>query len=303
MAQQTVDGGLAAGLRGGAGLRRMGPEIRRVLAPLRIKRRDLPLYLPLSAFSLIVLACFFAPWLFHLPPPSFSSLSNADLPLGAAGHLLGTDYLGNDLLSRVLRGGQISIEVGLGATAIGFFIGTSIGTVAGYAGGVVDATLMRILDVVLAFPALILTMCISAFLGPSERNEIIAISFFTIPHYSRLARAGTLKLRGRSFVLADKVMGARPRWIAARHVYPNVFPQLLTIAPITISIAMIVEATLSFLGLGIRPPAPSWGNMLAQGQSYITTQPKNIVIPAVALSLTVWCLNFMGEQLRARISH
>jgi peptide/nickel transport system permease protein len=145
-------------------------------------------------------------------------------------------------------------------------------------------------------------MCIAAFLGPSEHNEIIAIAFFTIPHYARLARAATLKLRERQFVLVGRVMGARPSYINFRHVYPNVVPQLITIFPLTASTAMVIEATLSFLGLGIRPPAPSWGNMLYQGETYISTHPADVLVPAIALALTVWCLNLIGEQLRIRVS-
>ena len=274
----------------------------RTVPKLHLRKGDLALYIPLGLFLLMVVACFLGPTIFHLPPASYSNLLNANLPLFSPGHLLGTDPLGNDLLSRTLHGGRVSIVVGLGAMACGFTIGTNIGTIAGYFGGKVDSMIMRLLDVLLAFPSLILAMCIATFLGPSERNEIIAIMFFTIPNYARLARAATLKIREREFVLVGRIMGAKPRYMTLRHVYPNIVPPLITIAPLTVAIAMIVEATLSFLGLGIRPPAPSWGNMIAQGQIYMTTSPQNIVIPAIGLFITVLSLNLIGEQLRIRIS-
>ncbi|HVB05031.1 MAG TPA: ABC transporter permease [Acidimicrobiales bacterium] len=267
-----------------------------------MRRSALALYIPLGALILLVVACFFGPWILHLPPASFANIANSNLPLGSPGHLLGTDQLGNDMLSRTLVGGRVSMVVGFGATLVGFVIGTSIGVVAGYFGGAVETVLMRILDMVLAFPSLILAMTLVVFLGPSERNEIIAISFFAIPNYARLSRAATLKIREREYVLVGRVIGAGPRHIMIRHVFSNVLPSLLTIVPLTVAVAMIIEATLSFLGLGVRPPTPSWGNMIAQGQATMSIAPQDIIIPAVGLFLTVLFLNLTAEQWRLRIS-
>lgn len=262
---------------------------------------------PVLSFSaglllVILFASFVLPMVVHLPTAIYGNLVEANLPLGAHGHLLGTDSFGNDLFARTLYGGRISIEVGLGATAIGFIVGSAIGTTAGSLGGWVDSLFMRFIDVLMSVPSLILAMCVAALLGPSERDEIIAISFFTIPNYARLSRATTLKLREREFILVGGIMGASRLHTTLRHIYPNVFPGLITVAPLTAATAMIVEATLSFLGLGVRPPAPSWGNMIASGQQFMTTDPRLIIVPAVALLATVLCLNLFAEQLRASLS-
>lgn len=273
---------------------------RRLLATFRLSK--VGLWLPVSLFVLILLFCFLGPTIFRMPSPVDSSIFSSNRPIGSRGHILGTDPLGNDLLSRLCFGGRVSVEVGFGAVAIGFFVGSNLGMIAGYFGGKLESTIMRCLDVLLAFPALILAMSVSAFLGPSERNEIFAIAFFTVPLYARLSRATTLRLREREYVLASRLMGGRPRWVTLRHVYPNVLPTLITFAPLGIGTVMLLEAALSFLGLGIRPPAPSWGNMLTTGEQYITQYPINLYEPAVALLITVVLLNLIGEQVRMRWS-
>lgn len=255
---------------------------------------------PVTIFGLIVLACFLGPWLFNLPAYSDGSLSQANLGLGAPGHLFGTDPLGNDLLSRSFVGGRVSIEVGLGVTLAGALIGSNIGMFAGYFGGRVDTIIMRLIDVQLAFPALILALLISEYLGPSEFHEGIALTVLTIPNYARLSRAATLRIREREFVIAARIMGANRHHISIRHIYPNIIPSLITIFPITIAIVMLVEAALSFLGAGIRPPAPSWGNMIATGQTIIQTTPIDVIVPGAFLFVTVFSLNLIGEQLRMR---
>lgn len=263
---------------------------------------DLRLWLPLAAFVIILAGCFLVPTVFGLPAPSYGNLADANLPIGSPGHLLGTDHLGDDLLSRVLAGGQASIQVGLGAMLIGFLVGSNVGVLAGFFGGSTDTVVMRCLDVVLAFPALILALCVSAFLGPSIVNEIFAIAFFSVPAYARLSRAATLKIRESDFVIAARVAGAKPGYLALRHVYPNIFPSLVTIAPLTVATAMVVEASLSFLGAGIRPPQPSWGNLISTGQQYLTTTPREVLIPSVFLFATVLSLNLIGEQVRLRVA-
>lgn len=266
----------------------------------RFNSMGLSLTVPVYVLGAITFLYFLGPMIGHLPAPINGNLSDANLPMFSPGHLLGTDPLGNDYLSRSLYGGRVSLEVGVGAVAIGFFIGSCIGTVAGYFGSKVDSFLMRVIDVFLAFPSLVLTMCMAAVLGPSERNEIIAVSVFAIPNYARLARAATLKIRNREFVLVGQIMGASPGHMMRKHIFRNIVPGLLTVVPVTIAIAMVIEATLSFLGLGIRPPAPSLGNMIAQGQQYISSEPRLIIVPAIFLALLVTCFNLIGEQLRIR---
>jgi peptide/nickel transport system permease protein len=276
--------------------------LRRVPGTLRMafRRQNLSLAIPVTLFLAIVGICFLGPWIGHLPPPSDSNIINADLGLGAPGHLLGTDPLGNDMLSRLCYGGRVSIEVGFGTVALGFLVGSALGTTAGYFGGWLESVIMRALDVLLAFPSLILAMAVSALLGPSERDEIFAIAFFTIPLYARLSRAATLRLREREFILATRLMGGRPRYVTVRHIFPNIVPTLMTFAPLGVGVVMLVEAALSYLGLGIRPPAPSWGNMITVGQQYLSQYPINLYEPAIALLITVVLLNLIGEQVRMR---
>ena len=251
----------------------------------------------------IAFACFFAPPLFNIHPAMDGNILDANLPIGSPGHLLGTDQLGDDFLARTLWGGRVSLGVGAGATALGFLLGSNIGLLAGYFGGAVDTVIMRILDVFLAFPALILALCVAAYLGPSERDEILAIAFFTVPSYARLARASTLRLREREFIVAGRVMGCNPWRLSLRHIYPNILPALITVAPLTIAVSMVIEASLSFLGLGVRPPLPSWGNMIASAQDLMSLYPAYIIVPGLFLFVTVFCFNLVGEQVRNRLGN
>lgn len=266
----------------------------------RLNPRAVELYGPLTLLVLIVAACFAVPPLAGLPSGSTGSLLDANQGLGSPGHLLGTNALGVDLLSACLRGGQISVEVGLGAVVVGMVLGGLIGVLAGYFGGVVDVVMSRVLDMFLAFPSLILALAIAAYLGPSERDEIIAIAFYTVPAFGRLARGATRRVKEREFIFAARVSGLSRLKMITSHVVPNVFAPLFTFAVITVAVAMIVEAALSFLGLGIRPPAPSWGNLIEAGQQYLATEPHIILVPSVFLFLTILCLNLVGDSLRAR---
>lgn len=266
----------------------------------RLNPRALELYGPLTLLVIIVAACFLVPPLAGLPSGSTGSLLDANEGLGSPGHLLGTNALGVDMLSACLHGGQISIEVGLGSVVAGMIVGGFIGVMAGYFGGAVDATMSRVLDTFLAFPSLILALAIAAYLGPNERDEIIAIAFYTIPAFGRLARGATRRLKQQDFVFSAWISGGSRRTIITSHVVPNVIAPLFTFGVITIAVAMIVEAALSFLGLGIRPPAPSWGNLIQAGQQYLATEPHIILVPSVFLFLTVLSLNLVGDSLRAR---
>jgi len=228
------------------------------------------------------------------------NLDLLNLPPLSPHHLFGTDNLGNDVFSRILYGGRVSLEVGFGATAIGMAVGGVIGMFAGYRGGVQEAVVMRVLEILLAFPALVLAIIVSTYLGPSELHVIWAISFFSIPAFARLARASTLRVREYTFIGAAQLGGSSDRSILFRHIAPNVFPQLMTYGLLGVGIAIIVEAALSFLGLGVPPPGPSWGNMIAVSQQNLTTAPDLLIIPAAFLFATVLSLNLVGDALRAR---
>ncbi len=264
-------------------------------------RRSLDIWIPAGILILLFLACFFGPFVFGLPGANAGSLLDARLPIFSPGHLLGTDAIGNDLLSRALYGGQISIEVGLGSMLIGFVVGGSLGVLGGYRGGFLDIVIMRILDMFLAFPSIILAFVVATFLGANEINVIFAISFFTVPAFARLARATTLQLRERGFVIATRLLGARERDVLIRHVVPNVIPSLMTYGLLTVAIAMFIEAALSFLGLGIPAPQPSWGSTIASGQQYLSDAPQIVLVPSVFLFTAVASLNSLGNALRTRI--
>jgi peptide/nickel transport system permease protein len=249
--------------------------------------RDPAVWIPAFVLIGIILTCFLGPLIGRLPNPNQEDLANSLLSPGHRGFVLGTNALGNDMFSRLLHGGQVSIVVGIGATAIGMFIGTIFGMTAGYYGGVVEATIMRIFDALLAFPGLILALAIADFLGPSEWHTIMAISVFGISTYGRLARSQTLGVRHRDFIFG--------------HVLPNILPTLLAYSMITVGVAMLIEAALSYLGLGIPLPQPSWGNLIASGQTYLTNAPYLVLEPSVALFATVLSLNILADSLRRRL--
>ena len=254
---------------------------------------------PIVVLGLILFGCFVWPLIYKLP--------STDTPFGigstgifSPGHILGTDDIGRDMLSRTLRGGQVSIVVGFSSVAIGLVVGGALGLFAGYIGGRTDVLISRLLDMFLAFPALVLALAVAAFLGPNEHNEILAISFFTIPGYGRFARAATIRLREEEFLAANRMLGGKTPYIIYRHVLPNIIGSLLTFGLLAIAGAMLAEAALSFLGAGIRPPQPSWGNMIAEGQAYLSTAPHIVLVPAIFLFLTVLSLNFLGDAVRTR---
>lgn len=256
--------------------------------------------LPAGVLVVFVLLCFVGPTAFSLSSPDAGNLSTALVPPLSAGHLLGTDALGRDLLSRSLYGGQMSFEIGLGAVALGVIIGGAIGVLAGYFGGKSGALIMRGLDIFISFPPLVLALVIAAYLGPSESDVIIAIAFLTVPSFARLARAEVLKIRQLEYLTASELTGGSRLWRIVNHVLPNVAAPILSYAVLMVAIVMIIEAALDFLGLGVRPPTPTWGNMIADGQSYLSQSWWVIVIPALFLLVAVALLNLLGEAARRR---
>lgn len=268
--------------------------------PRRAQKQTLKIAIPAGLLILIAAACFVWPLVYPVPKPVGGSILDAGLPPFSPGHLFGTDPVGNDIFSRILYGGRVSFEVGFAVTAVGLVIGGLLGMVAGYWGGGVDAVVMRVLDVLIAFPALVLALVLAEGLGPSEPHVIWALSVFSIPAFGRVARAATLTLRGQTFMLAARLAGTS-RWrMLARHIVPNIAPQLLTFGLLGIGVAIILEGALSFLGLGIPLPQPSWGSMIAQGQGTLSTQPELVLIPSAFLFVTVVALNLLGDALRER---
>jgi peptide/nickel transport system permease protein len=265
-------------------------------------RRNRAIWVSAGVLLLIGLAGAFGPWIGRLPAPVGGDIAAADLPIGSAHHLLGTDLVGNDVLARVLVGGRVSLEVAVGSNLLGLVVGGTAGICAGYLGGVVDAVASVSLDVLIGFPALVLALVIATGLGPGELHVVLALAFFSIPAYARLARAAAARLRREPFVSASELAGAGPVRVVLTHLVPNIAPQLLTFAGIGLSVTVVLEASLSFLGVGIRPPAPSWGGMIVQGQEYLAVKPSLVLVPAAFLSVTTIALNVLGAAVRERLA-
>ena len=265
-------------------------------------RGKLGVWIPAGLVVLIVAACFLAPLVFDLPKPIGGDVLDSYLPTGSPGHPLGTDGNGNDTLSRVLYGGRASLLIAVTVNLLGLLVGGTLGALSGQIGGAVDTTIMRLLDVLIAFPSLVLTLAVAQALGPSMRNTILALAFFSIPAFARVARAAVLRLRSLPFMAAAELCGT-PRWrVLFRHLAPNIAPQLITFGMLGMGIVIIIEGALSFLGLGVPRPNPSWGNMIADGQQSLSATPGLVLWPSLALLITVLSFNLLGENLRVRWS-
>ena len=262
--------------------------------------RSLDVYLPGALVVLLLLACFVWPVVYPVPAPVGGSILSASLPIGAPGHILGTDSVGNDIMSRLLYGGRVSFEVAGATQLLGGVVGSAIGIVSTYLGGVAEAVVMRALDVLLAVPGIVVALVIIDGLGQGELNLIWALSIFFIPAFARLSRAATLSLKEQTFVVAAHLTGTTRRRSIVRHIVPNVAPQLVTYALLNAGIAIIIEATLSFFGYGVPAPGPSWGNMIASGAQVMSTEPGLLLVPSIVLLATVILLNTLGDGLRAR---
>jgi peptide/nickel transport system permease protein len=270
--------------------------------PSRAWLRRLQIAAPAVLIVLIFLACFVLPLVAPIAKPTGGDILNALQPAFTPGHLLGTDDNGNDILARILYGGRTSLIVALTVNLLGLVIGGGLGALAAQAGGIVDGVIMRLFDVLIAIPSLALIVAVSLSLGPGLRNTILTLAFFSVPAFARISRAEALRLREQPFMVAAKLSGTPTRRILVRHLAPNIGPALMTFAMLGIGIVMVIEGALSFLGLGIRPPAPSWGNMIFQGQLSLSGTPMLVVWPSVMLFLTVVGFNQFGEALRARWS-
>ena len=213
-------------------------------------------------------------------------------------HFLGADQLGRDVFSRMLYGSRVSLSVGFVAVAISIFIGILVGAVAGYYGGWIDAVLMRFVDIMLCFPSFFLILTVVAVLGPSLLNVMIVIGITSWMGTSRFVRAEFLSLRERDFAQAAKALGVSDRRIIFRHILPNALAPVFVTATLDVATAILVEAGLSFLGFGVQPPAPSWGNILTEGRTYIFDAWWLTVFPGLAILITVLSFNLLGEGLR-----
>ncbi len=212
-------------------------------------------------------------------------------------HLLGLDDLGRDVLSRIVFGARVSLRVGFSVVLIGSLIGVALGAIAGYFGGAWDVIIMRVCDILLAFPGILLAIALVAMLGPSLNNVILALAVINWVGYARLTRGQVLKIREMEYVTAARALGARSPRVILQHVLPNVINPVIVMATLGLAGAILAEAALSFLGLGVQPPTPSWGSMLTSGRQYLGIANHLAIFPGAAIMLAVMGLNFLGDGL------
>jgi peptide/nickel transport system permease protein len=264
--------------------------------------RDGVALLGLVVIAASVLLAAIAPALAPADPVKLDLLERLTPPAwmdgGSWHHLLGTDTLGRDVVSRLLYGARVSLVVGFSAVVLAGGFGVALGLLAGYYGGRVDALLMRLGDVQLAFPALVLAIAVLAVVGSGLANVVLVLGVTGWVTYARIARGETLSLRHREFVEGARALGARDLAILWRHVLPNVLPSISVVATFSVARTIIAEASLSFLGLGIPPPAPSWGAMLDEGRNYLTTGWWLALFPGLAILAVVLGINVVGDWLR-----
>ncbi len=246
---------------------------------------------------LLVFTALFADLIVPYEPTSTNA--RASLAVPSAAHWLGADFMGRDMFSRIIAGARISLAVGLGSTALGCTLGVIIGLASGYFGGWIDLFVQRLVDIMQSLPLLVMALVMAAALGPSLSNVIIAIAIPLVPSVARTIRSSTLSLREMPFVELARAIGISETWIAIRHVLPNTLAPLIVLGTAQFGSAILVEASLSFLGLGVPEPYPSWGRMLSESAAeYVRTAPWLVIFPGLAISLAVFGANLLGDALR-----
>jgi peptide/nickel transport system permease protein len=287
---------IALGATRGRGLE-IREHVPRSSPVLDMVRRDRFAQAALIAICIVVLLAILAPIL-PIPGPTATSFGDRLLPPLSPGHVLGTDQLGRDVLSRIIWGARVSLVIGAVAAVIAATAGSLIGLVAGYLGGPVDSVIMRVIDVMLAFPYILLAIALVAALGPGLTNAMIAIAVANISFYARNVRGIVLALRNQPFVEAARSAGATHTWVLLRHILPNAVASILILLSLNIGWMITETAGLSFLGLGAQPPTADWGSMLADGRQFITVNYHLTLIPGVTILILVLSLNVLGDALR-----
>ncbi|WP_175047878.1 oligopeptide ABC transporter permease [Microlunatus speluncae] len=252
----------------------------------------------LVVLAIIVLAVVGADLIAQFPPNATDLSAIRSKP--SAEHWLGTDGTGRDVFARLLHAGRVSLGVGIASAALAVLLGIVLGSLAGMLGGWVDGLIMRLADIFLSFPSLVVMIVLAGILGPSVPTMIIAIGVFQWPICGRLVRGSALSIRENEYILASRATGAHPWWVIVRHILPAVLPPVVVAGTLSVAGSIGLEATLSFLGLGIQPPTASWGNMLNEAQSLtvIRNQPWLWLPPGLAVAITVLGVNFIGDGLR-----
>ena len=253
----------------------------------------------LAIFLIVVVLAILAPMLAPYDPTDQNIMEKLRPP--SLEHWLGTDSFGRDTLSRILYGSRISLVIGNASTLAAMVIGSAIGMLAGWHGGRIDTVTMQAMDVLLAFPSLILGLILVAMLGPSMHNIIVAIALTSIPPFARIARAPTLAIKEREFVLAGRALGYGDTRLLAGHVLPNIVPEILVMGSLWLANAIRTEASLAFVGLGVKPPTPTWGGMIREGFENILDSYTLALVPSIAILLVIFALNLLGDGLRDAI--
>jgi peptide/nickel transport system permease protein len=264
-------------------------------------RRDLP-WFALAVLGALVLAAVFADFLAPQSPTAGDITQKLIPPVwmerGTGEHPLGTDRFGRDVLSRIIYGSRISLLVSLIAIGVAGTLGTALGLISGYRGGLTDAFLMRLTDIGLSLPIVLIAVVMVAVSEPSFRNVILVIALLLWPRFTRQIRGETLAIKEQDFVALAVVAGRSSTWIISRHIFPNVVPTLLVISTLQVGYVILLEGTLSFLGVGVPPPNPAWGLMIADGRGFLATAWWISFLPGLAMVLTVLAVNLMGDWLR-----
>jgi peptide/nickel transport system permease protein len=256
-------------------------------------------YLGIAILSLFTVAALLAPAI--APYETMRQDLANDLVAYSMEHPLGTDKLGRDILSRLIYGARISLMVGVATVALSLAIGLLIGALSGYCGGWVDQLLMRLVDILMAFPGMLLAIAFTAVLGPGLEHVVLALCLIGWTGYARMVRGEILSLREREFIQAARALGCKPWRMILRHLVPNLLPPLMIQATFGMAAAIIAEGSLSFLGLGVEPPTPSWGAMLNEGRQFLLVAPHLTTYPGLAIMLTVFALNLVGDALQNKL--
>ena len=264
-------------------------------ALIRLRRHRLGMF-GATLVLILILTAIFGPYLAPYDPNEIDFSVRFSGPTLA--HPLGADDFGRDILSRIMYGARVSLQVGIIAVGIAATTGTLLGLVAGYSGRIVDEVIMRAMDILFAFPAILLAIAILAALGKGITNAMIAIGVVYIPIFARIARGAVLSVRGEEFVESARAIGASDKRILFRHIFPNSTAPLIVEVSLSLAFAILAEAALSFFGLGTQPPDPSWGRMLSEGRAYFRQSPWLGIFPGIAIMLAVMGFNFLGDGLR-----
>lgn len=275
------------------------PRLRWLAATLAAFNANKTSWVGLAIVVAVILAAVFAPLIAPHDPLEQNIFSKLQPPHES--YYLGTDYFGRDILSRLLYGARISLVIGVASTVIALVLGSLIGILAGWYGGKFDVVVMQAMDILLAFPSLILGLILVAMLGPSMENIIIAIALTSIPSFARIARAPTIAVKQRDYIEAGRALAFSDIRIMGRHILPNIFPEILVMGSLWLAAAIRTEASLAFIGLGVKPPIPTWGGMIREGFENILDSWWLVLAPSLAILIVVFALNILGDGLRDAI--